>query len=63
VVGSGGVGDVGRCSSMRSRSVGGTTRPGTGGFGVAAGGATVAAAAAAAAGAAGASPLAELGGA
>ena len=27
-VGSGGVGVVGRCSSMRSRSVGGTTRPG-----------------------------------
>jgi hypothetical protein len=27
-VGSGGVGVVGRCCSMRSRSVGGTTRPG-----------------------------------
>jgi hypothetical protein len=32
-VGSGGVGVVGRCSSMRRRSVGGTMRPGTtGGF-------------------------------
>jgi len=30
VVGSGGVGVVGLCSSMRSRSVGGTTRPGAG---------------------------------
>jgi hypothetical protein len=29
-VGSGGVGVVGRCSSMRSRKVGGTTRPGMG---------------------------------
>ena len=29
-VGSGGVGAVGRCSSMRSRKVGGTTRPGLG---------------------------------
>src|SRR5262245_54590378 len=32
VVGSGGVGVVGRCSSMRRRIVGGTTRPGVGGF-------------------------------
>ena len=32
-VGKGGVGVVGRCSSMRRRSVGGTTRPGVGGFG------------------------------
>jgi len=29
-VGSGGVGVVGRCSSMRSRNVGGTTRPALG---------------------------------
>ena len=36
VVGSGGVGVVGRCSSMRSRSVGGTTRPGVAGLGAAA---------------------------
>ena len=39
MVGSGGVGAVGRFSSMRSRSVGGTTRPGTGGFGTGACGA------------------------
>jgi len=29
-VGKGGVGVVGRCSSMRSRNVGGTMRPGIG---------------------------------
>ena len=29
-VGNGGVGVVGRCSSMRSRKVGGTMRPGIG---------------------------------
>jgi hypothetical protein len=33
VVGNGGVGDVGRCSSIRRRSVGGTTRPGVAAFG------------------------------
>src|SRR5436190_7234240 len=32
-VGSGGVGVDGRCSSIRRRSVGGTTRPAVGGFG------------------------------
>ena len=32
-VGSGGVGAVGRCCSMRKRSVGGTIRPGVGSFG------------------------------
>ena len=32
-VGRGGVGVVGRCSSMRNRSVGGTTRPGVAGLG------------------------------
>src|SRR4051812_10162282 len=37
-VGSGGVGDVGRCSSMRRRSVGGTIRPGAGVFTAGAGG-------------------------
>ena len=46
---SGGVGDVGRCSSMRSRRVGGTMRPGTtGGFG--GGGASIRGAVAATAG-------------
>src|SRR5438876_7792311 len=44
-VGSGGAGVVGRCSSMRRRSVGGTTRPGVGGFGAGVGTSTGGAAA------------------
>jgi hypothetical protein len=41
LLGSGAVGVVGRCSSIRSRSVGGTTRPGVTTFGAGAGGVAV----------------------